>query len=166
MQEVRLQDLNKPIPADLLAKVCRFDAIEHNTLVQHGLSNGPLIPVPDSEAKRLQERNLVPKFDVGHNNDVSFPSTKLKRKCDDDDVATELDDAGNNDTRSRLHGARPKRVCVKRSRPLVNNSSSVPVCNKSSLGAGCMWSSSDWSCSYDAVFMILFHAYHTSPLAQ
>ena len=59
MQEVKIQDLNKLISTDLLAKVCGFDAIEHNTLVQHGFCSGQLVPVPDSEAEKSQLCNLL-----------------------------------------------------------------------------------------------------------
>ena len=59
MQEVKIQDLNKLISTDLLAEVHGFDAIEHNTLVQHGFCSGQLVPVPDSEAEKSQLCNLL-----------------------------------------------------------------------------------------------------------
>ena len=58
MQEVKIQDLNKLISTDL-AEVRGFDAIEHNTLVQHGFCSGQLVPVPDSEAEKSQLCNLL-----------------------------------------------------------------------------------------------------------
>ncbi|KAG1862145.1 hypothetical protein F4604DRAFT_1929497 [Suillus subluteus] len=51
-QPVTVDFLNKRIPSDLLAEVQHFEAIEHNTLVKHGLCQGPFVPVPDAESEQ------------------------------------------------------------------------------------------------------------------
>ncbi|KAG1873162.1 hypothetical protein F4604DRAFT_1925655 [Suillus subluteus] len=49
-QTVSLDQLNKPLPADLLHEVRHFEAIEINTYVWHGLHAGNLVSVPDAES--------------------------------------------------------------------------------------------------------------------
>jgi hypothetical protein len=56
------------------------------------------------------------------------------------------------------------------SQPVLNNSNKhfkaclpgrglQPFYHPERISAGCTWSQEDWSCSYDSVFMILFHAH-------
>ncbi|KAG1776713.1 hypothetical protein EV702DRAFT_1198103 [Suillus placidus] len=51
-QPVTLDQLNKPLPCDLMCEVRRFDAIEHHTYMCCGLHAGELMPVPDADAEK------------------------------------------------------------------------------------------------------------------
>jgi len=48
---VNLKQLNRHIPTDLLFKVSRFDALEHNTLVSYRYREGTPVVVPDAESE-------------------------------------------------------------------------------------------------------------------
>ncbi|KAG1863880.1 hypothetical protein F4604DRAFT_1928998 [Suillus subluteus] len=64
-QPVTVDFLNKRIPSDLSAEVQHFEAIEHNTLVKHGLCQGPFVPVPDAESEQtLTRASISVQFDT------------------------------------------------------------------------------------------------------
>jgi hypothetical protein len=49
LDKVSKDDLNKPLPPDLLMESHRLEALEHNTLVRNGFLQAPLVDVPDPE---------------------------------------------------------------------------------------------------------------------
>ena len=53
---VRLEDLNKPIPHDLLVEIRRLEKLEHNTLVQHGFIKGSIISIPEPETEHKKKK--------------------------------------------------------------------------------------------------------------
>ena len=52
-EPVTIQQLNKPLPHDLLQEIHRLEAIEHNTMITHDFKKGTLISVPDVESDCL-----------------------------------------------------------------------------------------------------------------
>ncbi|KAG1777391.1 hypothetical protein EV702DRAFT_1197368 [Suillus placidus] len=77
-QTVSLDQLNKPLPADLLHEVRRFDAIEVNTYVRRGLRDGELVPVPDAES----DMAIAPVSYMA--NFLQDPPESAKRQRDDE----------------------------------------------------------------------------------
>jgi hypothetical protein len=49
---VTIDQLNKPLPVDLVREVQRFEAIEHNTYIRCGLRTGEYVQIPDAEAEK------------------------------------------------------------------------------------------------------------------
>jgi len=76
MHSVKLDQLNKPLPADLLVEVQRFEALEHNTYIRHGLRAGDIIPMPDAEGEQLvKHAPFKPTFDL-----ASPPSKAVSKR--------------------------------------------------------------------------------------
>jgi hypothetical protein len=87
LQPVTIEQLNKPLPRNLLLEVRRFDAIEHNTYVRRGLRTGEPVPVPDAEADlAIQTHMLTAHFET----EGQIQRTKRKR---DDEHAERVDSA-------------------------------------------------------------------------
>jgi hypothetical protein len=87
MAPVTLNQLNKPLPSDLVREVRRFDAIEHNTYIRSGLIHGQMIPVPDAEA----EMEMGPaKVSATFEHDLR-PATNKKRTAEENCSPLEVD---------------------------------------------------------------------------
>ena len=84
-ETVTIQQLNKPLPHDLLQEVHRLEAIKHNTMVIHGFKKGTLISVPDVESESL---HLTPKIQIIHDEEWA---TRRKRKKSSAGDTTESD---------------------------------------------------------------------------
>lgn len=145
------------MPHDLLYEVQRLEFIEHNTLIIHGFQNGTLVPVPDIES----ENSLTHKY---HKIKCIQEYTN-KRKKNSEESDSKIENI--HEKQTCLHTAssratkRIKPVCSKFD-SFANQSSqldSLSVTLTTPIGAGCQWSSTNWSCAYDSVFMILFHIY-------
>lgn len=166
-EPVTIQNLNKPLPHDLLEEVRRLEAIEHNTLITYGVQSGPPIPVPDAESEcssthvshRVQwiqeERN---KQKRKRENNFKIPNDG--GVIDIDGEATDLVTASPQSTKriKLVH----QQSCPSDLQSLSSQAYSQ-ACTQlpdAPIGAGCQWSSTNWSCSYDSVFMVLFHMYH------
>lgn len=141
---VTLDQLNKPLPSDLLQEARRFDAIEHNTYIKHGFCDGTVINVPDAEAECLMKhpKAVAAEFDTDNS------SAKMKRKRTFSEI-----DAGVGDSQPTLHNHN------KRRKGHLHGCETQSLYCPVKISAGCTWSSEDWSCSYDSAFMVLFHAY-------
>ena len=79
-QEItKLDQLNKPLPADLRTEMRRFEALEHNTNVRHGFLNADYVNVPDTEGEEAFARTTF---------SATFltPETKRKRVEDPESI--------------------------------------------------------------------------------
>jgi len=166
-EPVTIQQLNKPLPHDLLDEVHRLESIEHNTLITHGFRKGTLVPVSDVESENsLTHRNHKIKV-------IQERINKRKRKSANSD--SEIENTNEEDScldiASPYAFKRMKPVCSKFNSFEKQPSQSVSLnCIQSlstPIGAGCQWSSTNWSCAYDTVFMVLFHIYQqANPLCR
>ena len=154
-QPVKLDELNKPLPSDLLIEVHRFEALEHNTYIRYGINIGNMVPVPDAEAERsVRTFTPKPKFDLTDEPSGVSAGTKRKATQDDKDpVSDTFPDATTHQPKKRMKVHNVGKNFVSKYRLL----SPIPL--QSPPGVGCEWSSTDWSCAYDSVFMVLFYAY-------
>ena len=84
-ETVTIQQLNKPLPHNLLQEVRRLEAIEHNTMVIHGFKKGTLISIPDVESESL---HLAPKIQIIHDEEQA---TRRKHKKSSAGDTTESD---------------------------------------------------------------------------
>jgi hypothetical protein len=76
VQPVTLNDLNQPLPHDLLLEDQRHQAMEHNTLVTYKFIEGDIIDVPEPE---YEKKNSI---SVGKPNFLSKTENYTKRKAD------------------------------------------------------------------------------------
>jgi len=145
-QPVSKHQLNKQIPLDLLNEVRRLEAIEHNTLVRHGFSLDSSIPVPDPECER---RLVAPQLSIRFPGSSECGSSLTKRKRQMEDVPEQ----------TRVRRATP----FSQELPCAGEQTDVRLTTPCIGSAGCRWSSVDWSCAYDSVFMILFYVFRSAP---
>ena len=181
-QPVRLNDLNKPLPHDLFAEVRRFEVLANNTLILHGFSDGPLLPVPDpeSEVQIAKQHINIKVADEG-------PTSLKKRKSDDQDefsrtslttFSSPVSKRPKKNTSTKVHCDTQLVKSKEKKRKLHTDSSSngstqeknqnnnqlvSNIDNRSLLlSAGCSWTAENWSCAYDSVFMSLYCIYASS----
>ena len=172
-EPVTLQQLNKPIPADLYAEAQRLKILEHNTYIRHGLRSGSLKAVPDPEAECLEKIVVEVKYDedgVATIVDPNDERNKRKRevteafvvgtrsevKSTDSQICPDTTDQPRLNKRMKTFNSEQEPLVVQKKLHPVTPVSCSP------LSTGCRWSATDWSCSYDVVFMSLFHVYRTS----
>jgi len=140
---VTLDYLNKPLPYDLLLEMRRFEALEHNTYVLQGLLGGDLVSIPDPESEReLCQPQPKATFDVG-----TYVHSKYKRPA-----CNAPEDVAPPPQKVAKYPAMPCTACALDHQQLAPNAAT----------AGCRWSASDWSCTYDCAFMVLFYIYQTA----
>ena len=89
-EPVTIQQLNKPLPHNLLQEIRRLDAIEHNTMITHGFKKGALISVPDVESESL---HLTPKMQIILDEKQATEKRETKRKRE-----SEIRDTAKQDT--------------------------------------------------------------------
>ncbi|KAL6309393.1 hypothetical protein BKA93DRAFT_746245 [Sparassis latifolia] len=126
-EPVKLEQLNKPVSADLYHETQKFKVLEQNTLIHYGFKTGSLVPLPNPES----ENDISTKSFHVNFSDSSSQSKGTKRK------ASQMEESGILPSISMPH------------------SDSSPYMYKH----GCQWSSTDYSCAYDATFMSLYHSY-------
>lgn len=147
LQPVTLADLNKRLPYDLLRESQRYEAMEHNTLVRFGLKDGSLIHVPDPEGEKLGHFKGVPDF-------VDMPNSKppAKKGKESTETVVDLDLGQAGEKHPLLHDDLPTMT-----KKVKTDSEPVPDITKSVFAnPGCQWSSVNWSCAYDSIFMGFF----------
>ena len=76
-EPVTLQQLNKPVPHSLLLETRRLAALEHNTYIQYGFSEGIFQTVPDPEGE-TGDRKAIPVASF----EIPSPKPKRNRDCD------------------------------------------------------------------------------------
>ena len=130
-RSVSQADLNKKLPFDLWQQSKRFNAMEHNTLVRYGFLNANLVSIPDHEFEK----------NISHHTNLSFEIEHSK--CKPSDTPGEL-----------VPGPPPKKSKTNQKVALSVFQPRPPPF------AGCVWSSTDWLCAYDSIFMVLFNLYH------
>jgi len=147
---VRLQDLNKPIPHDLLVEIRRLENLEHNTLVQHGFIKGSIIPIPEPESEH-KEKKIKIKSEY-------LEPTSHKRKYIEEN---ENNAHSNYDAHLQIPPSKKKSISVQNISQPISESAWL-------LSAGCRWDELNWSCAYDCVFMSLYtiFACANSPLRK
>ncbi|KAG1775939.1 hypothetical protein EV702DRAFT_1046585 [Suillus placidus] len=133
--------LNKPLPADLLHEVRRFDAIEVNTYVRRGLRDGELVLVPDAES----DMAIAPVSYMA--NFLQDPPESAKWQRDDERSSSVIVSSTQSEYEF-THGPRKRRRREVTSMELTEDDipSHVDSGNTLSvLGSGCTWTEADWS---------------------
>ncbi|KAG1733088.1 hypothetical protein EDD22DRAFT_960256 [Suillus occidentalis] len=150
---VTMDQLNKPLPVDLIREVQRFEAIEHNTYLHCGLRTGEYIQIPDAEAERsLVVAPLCPTLTA------PAPRTSTKRRKKNlVDCQGEMDDEDQTRRKKRRINARVQTITH------MNTDDDIPSTfdTPDLFRAGCTWDLENWSCAYDCVFMIMYGIYTT-----
>jgi len=158
---VQLQDLRKPLGHNLYFENRRLKALEHNTYIRHGFSLGSPVNVPDPETEINIDLKIKAKFvELGKgkrkakeltdsliSSKVLQKPVKKKFKSSSDNIS--IVPSANDLSRTMLPGASHRSV----STLTVQDSSAF------SFQAGCQWSSVNYSCAYDVVFMSLYSVY-------
>jgi hypothetical protein len=149
---VSLTQLNKCVSNDLFAESKCFEALEHNSLVNHGFLKGELMNVPDAEGELRLTRCSI---SVRYSDPSSKDKPTLHKKC----AIHSLDPSSLPDPLSC--NQRPKKhphLTIETSEfPVTQASTTIPDLMKSAFS--CRWSTNDWSCAYDSVFMALFYVF-------
>ena len=156
-EPISLNDLNKPIPYNLLQESNRLNVIEHNTYIQYGFRHGPFQTPKDPESEQnithttlvanFFENPSTPKSSITKKNTSSSSNdSKRKRENSPTPAASILDDSSNKKQKK-------KDISVTSSFTSSTNNFNQP------LSAGCTWSAIDWSCAYDCALMSIFYAY-------
>lgn len=149
VNRVTLEDLNKPIPSDLMKEVKRLNALEHNTSIRYGYTFGEIQQVPEPESENSatsakytffyesKENSLLTKPKRRRSASIGYSSRNKDLKCE-------------NQIQQDAIPAPNKRLKVH-----YNNTPS-----QENFGLiGCQWSSANWSCAYDSLFMILYSSF-------
>jgi hypothetical protein len=143
--------------------------------VRFGLHQGQLTQVPDAESES-QLSSTSPSVRFDHDRSTHGAQTKQSQDGSNSTVCIP-----SHITKHRRVTAR-KRSLSKALRPTdqeppekrmksncMQGDSLTPrdfstVVHSLSLMGGCSWSSVDWSCAYDTIFMVLFHIYVAAPV--
>lgn len=130
----------------------RLGDLEHNTYIRHGFSNGVLVNVSDPESEcEFPTKKLRAKFLHG-------PGASTQRKrCATSEISGIMSQP------TKMHKIHWDGYSRASATPLTETPSMYEVPAPSTEAtAGCTWSESDWSCTYDTVFMVLLYIYHSS----
>lgn len=153
---VRLSDLNKPIPSDLMMEMKRLKVIDHNMQVRYGYCSGTVQKVPDPEVETNiidasfsfhydldEDHQMRPKKRKRVDSEQTLGCKEVNRSClhENNTISGSEQNQGTSSKRRKLDGCVPNHIK-----------------DKTSM-AGCSWSSSDWSCAYDSLFMILYSSF-------
>jgi hypothetical protein len=156
-EHVKISDLNKSLPYSLIQESRRLSAIEHNTYLRYGVQEGDYQQIPDPESEANIRNPTV-------NVDFTISRTRRKASKKPEDHVDDFNPTENKtiDNLSMKRASPPLspstddlHVKKRKHRRLTSFS---PV-REHPPSAGCKWSSSDWSCAYDCVFMTTFYAY-------
>jgi hypothetical protein len=144
---VQLQDLRKPVGHDLYFENCRLKVLEHNTCIKYSFTSGIPMHVPDPKTEIDLDLKIKSKF-------VELDKGKQKAK----DLSDSL--ISGEDAESPV---RKKKKTKQKSNSSQSSGTDVPGPNEASsefsFHSGCQWSSVNYSCAYDAVFMTLYSIY-------
>jgi hypothetical protein len=154
---VTLDQLNKPLPVDLIREVRRFEAIEHNTYIRCGFRTGEYVQVPDAEAESTNQPTPVCSSMTAP---PTRPSTKRKRTKKD----IEGGDANDGDRRQRK-SARRSTGGKSTADELKEDDVPLNFNTPDLFEGGCTWDATNWSCAYDCVFMIMYGMHATESAA-
>ena len=176
---VSLEMLNHPLPYDLHVELQRLKIMEHNTLIKYGFEKGIEQKILDPEAEshlQTTEHNIIrPKFEFEEaksrlTKDKKRKATKdagpqkKKRRCEDGDSKMSLKSLSPppNSTKRAPASVDILPIKVKKQKTSKNISDQNTLFKHDPLPAGCIWSQANWSCAYDAFFMIFFYIHHSS----
>jgi len=171
-QTVSIEQLNKCIPTDLFMEVKRFDAIEHNTLVRQGVREGQIKLIPDAEAESTLMTCPI-RLNFHSSSDSKVAGRKRSHAAIDatDSDGQESDSivVSNKPTKSPRMSVDVADFTLPLTDTLSRDSHipafAQPHHTESISSSGCRWSSQNWSCAYDCVFMVLFYVYRGGSLA-
>lgn len=150
---VTMDQLNKPLPVDLIREVQRFEAIEHNTYLRCGLRTGEYVQIPDAEAERsLVVAPICPT--------LTQPAPRTSSKCSKPNAVDGHDTNGDED-QARRKKRRTKDRDPSVSQTYADNNIPSGFDTPVLFRAGCLWDEVNWSCAYDCVFMIMYGIYAT-----
>ena len=154
--------MNKPLPYNLLQETDRLQDLEHNTYVHYGFSHASYqnIRNPVSERHIIQP-SLTAKFDPNTTSSLSENSIKTPLssftshppKHENPNLPTSSPrfiNPTNIKRQKKGHSTTEKQA---ESVPLS------PSYDESPLSAGCVWSSTNWSCTYDCVIMSIVYSF-------
>jgi hypothetical protein len=158
-ERVSLTQLNKRVSNDLFAESKRFEALEHNSLVNHGFLKGELMNVPDAEGElRLTRCSISVRYSDPSSKDK--PTLHKKRAIRSSDPSSLPDPLPCNQRPKK----RPRLTIETSEFPVTQALTTIPDLVKSAFG--CRWSTNDWSCAYDSVFMALFYVFRGGSLSM
>lgn len=170
---VLVQQLNTPIRNDLRHEIRRLDCIEHNTYVCHGVLKGELKNVPDSESETHTGMASAPKANFIEDNSGNRLSHKRKGVLPRNTLEGERPNkkirgvSYGTDTSDVVHRTIPPVDMAAPAQMIPSGYDQAPTIfsNSDDISlsptAGCTWSSTNWSCAYDSVFMLLFSVYRS-----
>jgi hypothetical protein len=143
---------------DLIFETKCHEIMEHNTLVRRGFISSCIKPVPDAESERGQLSNLCkPIFQSSTSKRKSNVENKLPQSKNlwSAKKLLQLDISTNPSLKRKSQMDHAKSYKKK-----FNLPSSLYSSEKWQLiPQGCQWSSVNWSCGYDSVFMTFFTLY-------
>jgi len=151
---VQLSDLNKPLPQDVFNENRRLKALEHNTSIRFGFISGSSIHVPDPET----EKNL----DMSRTFSISYTDSTLKRKYNDQEHHVLDNIIAKEKKRPKINASENSiSIDTTRSLPLPFLGTINVTCPRNDFISGCSWSSDNYSCAYDTIFMTFFSIYRS-----
>ena len=154
-EPIQLQDLEKPLPYNLLQESKRLAILEHNTYVQYGFRSDNYRKIIDPESEQNVPHTIpVANFDTTDSTSSTTSNTsksQTKKKPPPKPLSSHSPPKHFIDSDS--HSTLNNRITFKRPRLETQ----VPP--NEALTSGCKWSSIDWSCAYDCVVMSFFYAY-------
>lgn len=151
-QPVSMDQLNKPLPVDLVREVQCFEAIEHNTYIHCGLRAGEFVQIPDAEAERS---NVTAPVCPTLTSPASRASTKRRRS----NSVGHRRNLGKSDEGPLRKKIKTNPSGQSASQALTETNTPPNYSTPDLFEAGCSWDATDWSCAYDCVFMILYGIY-------
>lgn len=170
IEPVTLSDLNKPLPYDLICENRRHEVMEHNTLVRFNFKAGDLQQVPDPEEEKGKPLKIgkVKYCDSGENisNVKRKATTYLQKKSRKRHKTADIGSASKKPELSILKEMpekRPKRMLTAEILTTSKKPKLATARQEAHLWSlipyGPVWSSSNWSCSYDSILTALFCMY-------
>ncbi len=153
---VRLKDLNRQLPPDLVYEMRNIENIAWNSLVTHGFERGSVIALPIPEEPYSVSCGL---------------NETAKRKRDDGSEKTAPRKRQRKD--SPVRKAQPKNQTKRKRATCESTAKVLNAPDKKRAGTdgrsplsvpsfGCSWDDRNWSCAYDVVVTGLFYLYHSS----
>ena len=154
-EPIQLQDLEKPLPYNLLQESKRLAILEHNTYVQYGFRNDNYKKMVDPESEQNVPHIIpVANFDTTNStSNTSSNSSKSPTKNAPPTKALPFHSPPKHFIDSNSNSSSDNKKSFKRPRL------ETQVLPNEALTSGCEWSSIDWSCAYDCVLMSIFYAY-------
>ena len=175
MNKVSLNDLTHNVPYSLFFKNMWFKILQHNTLIKYRFTANKLQDIPDTESEKkinlspsiaiLDFESVKPKKNKIHpTSEESPPPKKTKQtimQITNDSLAVDEGSYAKSQKKTTaLH-----RTLLKHKNSNLSTTQSASMTENELVTAchRCIWSSSDWSCAYDSIFMIFTYMHQQPP---